>query len=230
MTLDRLRAEMGAAAQLPGVANIWTMPIINRIDMLTTGIRSEVGVKVFGADLTTLEALARQVSDVIRGVPGASNVYPEQVTSGQYLNIVIDRPAAARYGIGVGDIQQVIEHAVGETVLTTTIEGRRRFPVRVLEFSIRRGSGGVGLFSGGNGVIRRIEFLKPLTVSILSQRRGQFLPYGCAGGLPGAAGRNTLQRAGQSPDILPAQTQFSVQPGDVLTIETPGGGGWGEPR
>ncbi len=131
MTLDRLRAEMGRAAQLPGVANIWTMPIINRIDMLTTGIRSEVGVKIFGADLATLEALARRVSDVVRTVPGASNVYPEQVTSGQYLNIVIDRPAAARYGIGVGDIQQVIEHAVGETVLTTTIEGRRRFPVRV---------------------------------------------------------------------------------------------------
>lgn len=131
MTLDRLRADMGRAAELPGVANIWTMPIINRIDMLTTGIRSEVGVKIFGADLTTLETLARRVSDVIRTVPGASNVYPEQVTSGQYLNIVVDRPAAARYGIGVGDIQQVIEHAVGETVLTTTIEGRRRFPVRV---------------------------------------------------------------------------------------------------
>ena len=131
MTLDRLRAEMGRAAQLPGVANIWTMPIINRIDMLTTGIRSEVGVKVFGADLTTLETLARRVSDVIRTVPGASNVYPEQVSSGQYLNIVVDRAAAARYGIGVGDVQQVIEHAVGETVLTTTIEGRRRFPVRV---------------------------------------------------------------------------------------------------
>ena len=131
MTLDRLRAEMGRAAELPGVANIWTMPIINRIDMLTTGIRSEVGVKIFGADLTTLETLARRVSDVIRTVPGASNVYPEQVTSGQYLNIVVDRPAAARYGIGVGEIQQVIEHAVGETVLTTTIEGRRRFPVRV---------------------------------------------------------------------------------------------------
>jgi copper/silver efflux system protein len=131
MTLDRLRAEMGRAAQLPGVANIWTMPIINRIDMLTTGIRSEVGVKIFGADLATLETLARRVSDVVRSVPGASNVYPEQVTSGQYLNIIVDRSAAARYGIGVGDIQQVIEHAVGETVLTTTIEGRRRFPVRV---------------------------------------------------------------------------------------------------
>jgi Cu(I)/Ag(I) efflux system membrane protein CusA/SilA len=131
MTLDRLRAEMSDAVQLPGISNIWTMPIINRIDMLTTGIRSEVGVKIYGNDLTVLEQSARRIAEVVRRVPGASNVYPEQVTSGQYLNIEIDRQAAARYGIRVGDIQQVIETAVGETVLTTTIEGRRRFPVRV---------------------------------------------------------------------------------------------------
>jgi Cu(I)/Ag(I) efflux system membrane protein CusA/SilA len=131
MTLDKLRAEMGAAVQLPGVANIWTMPIINRIDMLTTGIRSEVGVKIFGTDLQVLEDLARRVADTLRTVPGASNVYPEQVTSGQYLNIEIDRARAARYGIGVGDVQEVIENAVGETTLTMTIEGRQRFPVRV---------------------------------------------------------------------------------------------------
>jgi Cu(I)/Ag(I) efflux system membrane protein CusA/SilA len=131
MTLDRLRADMGRAVQLPGVTNIWTMPIINRIDMLTTGIRSEVGVKIFGTDLATLEGLARQVADALRSVPGATNVYPEQVTSGQYLNISVDRAAAARYGIGVGDIQQVVETAVGEATLTTTIEGRERFPVRV---------------------------------------------------------------------------------------------------
>jgi Cu(I)/Ag(I) efflux system membrane protein CusA/SilA len=131
ITLDRLRADMGRAVQMPGVSNIWTMPIINRIDMLTTGVRSEVGVKIFGTDLTTLEDAARRISDVLRQVPGASNVYPEQVTNGQYLNIEIDRAAAARYGIGVGDIQQVIETAIGETTLTTTIEGRRRFPVRV---------------------------------------------------------------------------------------------------
>jgi Cu(I)/Ag(I) efflux system membrane protein CusA/SilA len=131
MTLDRLRAEMGRAAQLPGVTNIWTMPIINRIDMLTTGVRSEVGVKVFGSDLSVLEGTARRIADVVRHIPGASNVYPEQVTSGQYLNIHVDRAAAARYGVSVGDVQQVIETAVGETVLTTTIEGRARFPVRV---------------------------------------------------------------------------------------------------
>ena len=131
MTLDRLRAEMGDAVQMPGVSNIWTMPIINRIDMLTTGIRSEVGVKIYGADLATLERLGRTIAERLRTVPGASNVYHEQVTSGQYLNITVDRDAAARYGLGVMDVQQVIEHAIGETVLATTIEGRQRFPVRV---------------------------------------------------------------------------------------------------
>src|SRR5260370_11226261 len=94
MTLDRLRADMGRAVQMPGVSNIWTMPIINRIDMLTTGIRSEVGIKIFGTDLQTLEGLARRAADVVRTVPGASNVYPEQVTSGQYLHIKLDRAAA----------------------------------------------------------------------------------------------------------------------------------------
>jgi Cu(I)/Ag(I) efflux system membrane protein CusA/SilA len=139
MTLDRLRAEMGRAAQLPGVSNIWTMPIINRIDMLTTGVRSEVGVKVYGADLATLETLARRVAEVVRRVPGASNVYTEQVTNGQYLNIVVDRAAAARFGIGVGDVQAVVETAIGETAVTTTIEGRQRFPVRVRYGSEYRG-------------------------------------------------------------------------------------------
>jgi Cu(I)/Ag(I) efflux system membrane protein CusA/SilA len=131
MTLEHLRAEMSRAVQLPGVSSIWTMPIINRIDMLTTGVRSEVGVKVYGSDLEVLEGLAARVADTLRRVPGAANVYPERVTSGQYLNIEIDRTAAARYGIRVGDVSQVIETAIGETTLTMTIEGRRRFPVRV---------------------------------------------------------------------------------------------------
>jgi Cu(I)/Ag(I) efflux system membrane protein CusA/SilA len=131
MTLDRLRGEMGARVQLPGVTNIWTMPIINRIDMLTTGIRSEIGVKVFGPDLQTIERLAGEIARVVRTVPGAANVYPERVTSGQYLNIEIDRAAAARYGLSVGAIQEVIETAIGETPQGLTIEGRQRFPIRV---------------------------------------------------------------------------------------------------
>jgi copper/silver efflux system protein len=131
MTIDQLRGEMGEAVRLPGVANIWTMPIVNRIDMLTTGIRSEVGIKVFGADLGVLEELARRVADSVRRVPGAANVYPEPIMGGQYLNITIDRAAAARHGIGVGDIQAVIAGAVGEVTVATTVEGRQRYPVRV---------------------------------------------------------------------------------------------------
>ena len=131
MTLSRLRGEMSRTVHLPGVSNIWTMPIINRIDMLTTGIRSEVGVKIFGNDLAVLEPLARRVAEIVRTVPGATNVYQEQVTSGQYLNIHINRQASARYGITVGAVQDVIETAIGETVLSATIEGRQRFPVRV---------------------------------------------------------------------------------------------------
>jgi len=131
MTPERLRGEMDAALRLPGVANIWTMPIVNRIDMLTTGIRAEVGVKIFGSDLSTLEQLASEVARVLRDVPGATNVYPEQITAGQYLNVKVDREAAARYGLDVGDVLDVIESGVGETQVTTTIEARRRFPVRV---------------------------------------------------------------------------------------------------
>ncbi|HZL89795.1 MAG TPA: hydantoinase B/oxoprolinase family protein, partial [Pirellulaceae bacterium] len=105
----------------------------------------------------------------------------------------------------------------------------RRFPARLLEFSIRRSSGGRGKHRGGDGVVRRIEFLRELTVSILSQRRGPFLPYGMEGGEPGQLGRNLLRRADGRVEELPALAQFNVQPGDVLTIETPGGGGWGKP-
>ncbi|MFO1095217.1 MAG: hydantoinase B/oxoprolinase family protein [Planctomycetaceae bacterium] len=104
----------------------------------------------------------------------------------------------------------------------------RRYPVRVLEFSIRRGSGGAGAHCGGDGIVRRLEFLRPLKVSMLSQRRGDFAPFGLAGGTSGTIGRNTLRRAGSGEDVdLGGCFQIDVQPGDVLTIETPGGGGWG---
>jgi Cu(I)/Ag(I) efflux system membrane protein CusA/SilA len=131
MTREKLIGELDQATALPGVANIWTQPIINRINMLTTGIRSEVGVKVFGSDLKVLEERARTIAEVLRTIPGAADVYPEQVTGTPYLDIRVKREAAARYGIGVGVIQDVIETAVGETNLTMTIEGRQRFPVRV---------------------------------------------------------------------------------------------------
>ncbi len=131
MTLPKLKSEMDRAVSLPGVANIWTQPIINRIDMLTTGIRSEIGVKVFGSDLAVLEGTARQIAEAVRTVKGATDIYPEQVTGGLYLDIKANREEAARYGIDVGEVQNVIETAIGENNLTTTIEGRQRFPVRV---------------------------------------------------------------------------------------------------
>jgi Cu(I)/Ag(I) efflux system membrane protein CusA/SilA len=131
MTVERMRAEMSKVVELPGVTNIWTMPIINRIDMLSTGIRSEVGVKIYGSDLTRLEQTARSVADILRTVPGAANVYPEPLTSSQYLNVRVDRERAARYGLTVAAVQEVIQTAIGERNLTLTLEGRQRFPVRV---------------------------------------------------------------------------------------------------
>src|SRR5437660_5005240 len=131
MTREKLIGELDAATTLPGVSNIWTQPIINRINMLTTGIRSEVGVKVFGSDLNVLQERARVIADALRQIPGAADVYPEQVTGAPYLDIRVNREAAARYATTLGAIQDVIETAVGETNLTLTIEGRQRFPVRV---------------------------------------------------------------------------------------------------
>jgi 5-oxoprolinase (ATP-hydrolysing) len=114
------------------------------------------------------------------------------------------------------------------TRLTDVEVIERRYPVRVQEFSVRRGSGGAGQCRGGDGIVRRIEFLRPLKVSVLSQRRGPYAPFGLAGGQSGALGRNTLRRAGSAEEIdLGGCFQIDAQPGDVLTIETPGGGGYG---
>ena len=142
MTRERLIGELDVATTLPGVSNIWTQPIINRINMLTTGIRSEVGVKVFGSDLDVLQERARTIADVLRQISGAADVTPEQITGAPYVDVRVNRVAAARYGITVGAIQDVIETAVGETNLTLTIEGRQRFPVRVRYAPQYRTSGG----------------------------------------------------------------------------------------
>src|SRR5213593_3608443 len=131
MTREKLIGEMDQATTMPGVSNIWTQPIINRINMLTTGIRSEVGVKIFGHDLNALQERAQAVAEALKKIPGAADIYPEQVTGAPYLDIRVNREAAARYGITVGAVQDVIETAVGEMNLTLTIEGRQRFPVRV---------------------------------------------------------------------------------------------------
>lgn len=131
MTREKLVAEMDVALRMPGVTNIWTQPIINRIEMLATGMRSQIGIKVFGNDLNTLEQVSRDLAGVVRQVPGAADVYPEQIGGAPYIDIDINRQAAARYGIETSVIQDAIEKGIGETNLTVTIEGRRRFPIRV---------------------------------------------------------------------------------------------------
>jgi Cu(I)/Ag(I) efflux system membrane protein CusA/SilA len=131
LTREKLIAEMDEKLRLPGVTNIWTQPIINRIDMLTTGIRSQVGIKIFGNDLKTLEELSRRVAEVVKTVPSAVDVYPEQISGAPYIDIRVNRIAAARYGIDTGMIQDAIEKGIGETNISVTIEGRKRFPVRV---------------------------------------------------------------------------------------------------
>src|SRR5262245_65567391 len=109
MTLEKLIAEMDAKLAMPGVQNIWTQPIINRIEMLTTGIRTEIGVKVFGGDLNELERLSREVAAVLREVPGTANVSPEPLTGASYSHIKIDRQAPTRYGIDVKATQERID-------------------------------------------------------------------------------------------------------------------------
>ncbi|MHB8981710.1 efflux RND transporter permease subunit [Thiobacillus sp.] len=131
MTTDKLIAELDKALQFPGVSNAWTMPIKARIDMLSTGIRTPIGIKVFGRDLAEMEQLAREIETVVKAVPGTSSAYAERITGGYYLNIEPDRDQLARYGLAVGDLQEVIGTALGGEMVTTTVEGRERFGVQV---------------------------------------------------------------------------------------------------
>lgn len=131
LTLAQLKAEMDDALQFPGISNAWTMPIRGRIDMLSTGIRTPVGVKVFGTDLAEMEGIARQVETVVKAIPGTSSAYAERVVGGYYLDIVPDRNALGRYGLAIGDIQDVISTALGAEVVTTTVEGRERYGVNI---------------------------------------------------------------------------------------------------
>jgi len=131
MTTDKLIAEMDKALQIPGVSNAWTMPIKARIDMLSTGIRTPIGIKVFGKDLGEMERLAREIETVVKQVPGTTSAFAERLTGAYYLNIEPDRMQLARYGLGVGELQDVIGTALGGEMVTTTIEGRERFGVTV---------------------------------------------------------------------------------------------------
>ncbi len=131
MNIDKLIAEMDRALQFPGVANSWTMPIRARIDMLSTGIRTPIGIKVFGSDLKEMERVAREIETVVRNVPGTSSAYAERLTGGYYLDVVPDRAQLARYGLSIGALQDVVATALGGEMVTTTVEGRNRFGVIV---------------------------------------------------------------------------------------------------
>ena len=131
LTVDGLIAELDKALQFPGVSNAWTMPIKARTDMLATGIRTPVGIKVLGTDLNELDRLARQIETVVKTVPGTSSAYAERVIGGYYLDVVPDREALARYGLMVSDVQDTVSSALGGETVTTTVEGRERYGVNI---------------------------------------------------------------------------------------------------
>lgn len=127
MTVDKLIAEMDRALRFPGVANAWTMPIKARTDMLATGIRTPVGIKVFGRDLAQMETLARQIEAAVRKVPGTTSAYAERLTGGYYLDVEPDRARLAQYGVTPGELQDVVAAALGGEMVTTLVQGRERF-------------------------------------------------------------------------------------------------------
>ena len=131
LTIDGLIQEMDKALQFPGVSNAWTMPIKARIDMLSTGIRTPVGVKIIGKDLTAMEAVAREVETTLKSVPGTASAYAERVVGGYYLEIRPNRDRLARYGLMISDVQNVVAMALGAEPVTTTVEGRERYTVAI---------------------------------------------------------------------------------------------------
>ncbi len=131
MTTERLVSEMDRAVRLPGVTNAWTMPIKNRIDMLATGVRTPLGVKVYGANLDTLQRLGERVERILQGVRGTRNVFAERNVSGYYVDVQIDRAQAARYGLNAGDLHDVVMATAGGMTAAITVEGRERYEVNV---------------------------------------------------------------------------------------------------
>ena len=131
MTPERLKAELDARVKLPGVSNAWVYPIKTRIDMLATGIRTPVGIKIMGPDLGVIEDLGRRIEKILREVPGTTSVYAERTATGRYLDVDIDRVAAGRYGLNIKDVQDIVASAVGGMTVTTTVEGLERYPVNL---------------------------------------------------------------------------------------------------
>jgi|TARA_R110000782_G_scaffold259575_1_gene350192 Cu(I)/Ag(I) efflux system membrane protein CusA/SilA len=131
MTPDKLVEELDRTVKVPGLANIWVPPIRNRIDMLATGIKSPIGVKVSGSDLAAIDHIAREVERVAKGVPGVSSALAERLTGGRYVDVRIDRMAAARYGLTIADVQAIVSGAIGGENVSQTVEGLARYPINV---------------------------------------------------------------------------------------------------
>jgi len=131
MTYNRLIAELDEAVRLPGVTNAWTMPIKGRIDMMATGIRTPVGIKIFGPDLDTLQALGQEVEQIVQQIPGTRSVFSERGVSGFYIDIEVDRAEAARYGVNSGEVHDAIRATIGGVSVATTVQGRERYAVNV---------------------------------------------------------------------------------------------------
>jgi copper/silver efflux system protein len=131
MTPDKLKAELDAVVKLPGLSNAWGYPIKTRIDMLATGIRTPVGIKIMGPDLATIQQLGQQIEDIVRAVPGTTSVYAERTATGRYVDVDIDRVAAARYGLNIKDVQDIVGSAVGGMTVSYTVEGLERYPINL---------------------------------------------------------------------------------------------------
>jgi Cu(I)/Ag(I) efflux system membrane protein CusA/SilA len=203
LTSERLVAMMDSATRLPGVTNAWTMPIKGRIDMLATGIRTPVGIKIFGPDLGELERLGRAVEAAVRMVPGTRSAFAERAVSGYYLDIDIDRKAAARHGLNVGDVQAVIATAIGGMTVTQTVEGRERYGVRIRYPQELR-----------DNPERLAAVLVPVTHG-LSDGRGGGETMG--GGMPPSTGREAFVPLGQIATIRQEAGPMVVRTEDALS-------------
>ncbi len=203
MTYDRLVVAMDSAVRMPGVTNAWTMPIKGRIDMLATGIRTPVGVKLYGPDLGELERLGKELEGHLKAVPGTRSAFAERAVSGYYLDIDIDRAAAARHGLNVDDIQTVIATAIGGMTITQTVEGRERYGVRVRYPQELR-----------NTPERLAEVLVPVMHAAAQGERSRAMSSGSTRRPMGAASGDATGNAGN----MPAGAAAQVPLGQVATI------------
>ena len=186
-TIDELTAALNNAVQIPGLTNAWTMPIKTRIDMLATGIKTPVGIKVAGPDLRELERIAGQIEGVIRRAPGTSSVFAERVMGGNYVEFDIDRDAIARYGLTVGEVQETLQVALGGMPLTTTVEGLERYGVilryerdyrenlealREILVPVKSAGAAPGMGGGGAAVMAQVPLSQLATVRVVAAPMG----------------------------------------------------------